>query len=137
MPSNDPPQSEHARRRLADAPLIRDACDLDLLVFLYRHPRTMLTSDNLAALVGYDMRQIGKALDAFVDAGILERIQSSTHAARMYVLSLQGPSGGRLKEVLEMASTRKGRRKVLEALKSRDPQIKSDAAQRPRLVKIA
>ena len=137
MPSKDPPQSEHARRLLADAPVIRDACDLDLLVFLHRHPRTMLTSDNLAALVGYDMRQVGKALDAFVDAGILQRIQSSTHAARMYLLSLEGPSGGPLKAVLEIASTREGRRKILEALNNRGPHTKPEAAQQLRLVKTA
>ena len=137
MPFKDPQHSEHAKRLLADATVIRDACDLDLLVFLHRHPRTLLTSENLAALVGYDMRQIGKALDAFVDAGILERIQSSTHAARMYLLSLQGPHGGGLKAILEVASTREGRRKIVEALNGRDPQTKSEAAQQLRLVKTA
>ena len=137
MPFKDPQHSGHAKRLLADAPVIRDACDLDLLMFLHRHPRTMLTSENLAAFVGYDMRQIGKAVDAFVDGGILERIQSSTHAARLYVLSLQGPHGGGLRAILELASTRDGRRKILEALNGRDPQTKSEAAQRLRLVKGA
>ena len=137
MPFKDPQHSEHAKRLLADATVIRDACDLDLLVFLHRHPRTMLTSENLAALVGYDMRQIGKGLDAFVDAGILERIQSSTHAARMYLLSLQGPRGGGLKAVLELGSTREGRRKLLKVLDGRDPQTKSEAGRNLRLVKTA
>lgn len=137
MPLKDPRRSEHARRLLANAPVIRDACDLDLLVFLHRHPRAMLTSENLAAFIGYDMRQIGEALDAFVDAGILERIQSSTHAARMYLLSLKGPHGGGLKAVLEMASTREGRGRILEVLNGRDPQLKPEAAQQPRLVKTA
>ncbi|MBV9497900.1 MAG: hypothetical protein JO138_00860 [Acidobacteriaceae bacterium] len=137
MPFKDPQHSERAKRLLADAPVIREACDLDLLVFLHRHPRTMLTSENLAAFVGYDMRQIGKALDAFVDAGILERIQSSTHAARMYLLSLQGPRGGGLKAVLELGSTREGRRKLLKVLDGRDPQTKSEAGRNLRLVKTA
>lgn len=136
MAFKDPQHSEDAKRLIADVPLIRDACDLDLLAFFHRHPRTILTSENLAALVGYDMRQIGKALDAFVDAGILERIQSSTHAARMYLLSLQGPRGGGLRAVLELASTRRGRRQILEVLNGRDPQTKSEAAQL-RLVKTA
>ena len=134
MPSKDPQQSEHARL-LEGAPFIRDACDLDLLLFLHRHPRTMLTSENLAAFVGYDMRQIGRALDAFGEAGILERIQSSTHAARMYLLSLHGPHGGGLKGVLELASTREGRRKILEVLNGRGPHTKAEAARQLRLVK--
>lgn len=137
MPSKDPQHSEKVKRLLAEAPVIREACDLDLLVFLHRHPRTLLTSENLAALVGYDMRQIGKALDAFVDAGILERIQSSMHAARMYLLSLRGPSGGGLQALLELASTREGRRKILEALNGRDPQTNSEPAQKLRLVRTA
>lgn len=132
-----PQKSEDAMRLLADAPAIQDACDLDLLLFLYRHTSTLLTSENLATLVGYDMRQIGKSVDAFVEAGILERTQSSAHAARMYVLSLDGPSGGGLKAILEMASTREGRRSVINALNERDSPGRSEAAQRLRLVRRA
>lgn len=137
MPVKDPQHSKHAKQLLADAPVIRNVCDLDLLVFLHRHPRTLLTSEQLAAFVGYDMQQVVKVLDAFVEAGILERIQSSTHAARMYLLSLNGPLGGGLKPLLDLASTREGRRKILEALNGRDRPAKSEAAQQLRLVKTA
>ena len=137
MPFKDPPRLEHAKRLLADAPFIRDACHLDVLVFLYRHPRTLLTSEQLAALVGYDMRQVGKALDGFVDAGILERIQSSTHAARMYLLSLHGPQGGGSKPLLELASTREGRRSILEALNSDGSHSRTEPAQGLKLIRSA
>lgn len=135
-------QSEDAKHLLAGAPFIKDACDLDLLVFLQRHPRTLLTSEKLAAFVGYDMQQVAKALDVFVDAGILERIQSSTHGARMYLLSLNGPQGGGLKPLLDLASTREGRRNLLEALHAGRPRtnrarIKPGAAQDLRLIKSA
>jgi hypothetical protein len=33
------------KRLLARTPVIRNGCDLDPLVFLYRHPRTLLTSE--------------------------------------------------------------------------------------------
>lgn len=130
-------QSEDVKRLLAGAPVIHNACDLDLLVFLYRHPRTLLTSENLAAMVGYDMHRVVRGLDGFVEAGILERVQSSTHAARMYLLSLHGPRGGGLRDVLELASTRDGRRKILEVLNSGSGRPKSAAVREFRLVKRA
>lgn len=131
MDSADP------RRLLARASTVRNACDLDLLVFLYRHPRTLLTSEQLAAFVGYDMRQVGKALDSFVDARILERVQSPAHAARMYLLALEGPEGGGLKPLLDLASTREGRRSVLEALNSGGSHAKPQPAQKLRLLRSA
>ncbi len=135
-PFNNRQESDDAKRLLAGAPLVRDACDLDLLVFLYRHPRTLLTSEQLAAFAGYEMRRVVKALDAFADAGILERTQSTTHAARMYHLSLQGPEGGRLKPLLQAASTREGRRTILEALNGGNSRI-TPRAQKLRLAQSA
>lgn len=116
-PFNGPHQPEEMKRLLARAPVIRNACDLDLLVFLRRHPRTLLTSEQLAGFVGYNIKEIAKALDAFIDAGLLERTaQQSTHAARMFLLRLDGPQGGGVRTLLELASTRQGRQGILEAL---------------------
>lgn len=116
-PFNGPPQPEETKRLLARAPVIRNACDLDLLVFLRRHPRTLLTSEQLAGFVGYSIKEIAKALDTFIDAGLLERTaQQSTHAARMFLLRLDGPQGGGVRALLELASTRPGRQGILEAL---------------------
>ncbi len=88
-------------------------------MFLYRHPRTLLTSEQLAGFVGYDMKQLAKALDAFIAAGLLKRTaQPTAHAARMYLLVLDGPHGGGLRTVLELASSRQGRRQILDAMNS-------------------
>jgi hypothetical protein len=103
-------------RLLARVPFIRDACDLDLLVFLYRHPRSLLTSDQIAASIGYDNKRVAKSLDAFIDAGLLQRTQSPMHAARMYLLVLNGPRGGGLPPLLKLATTRQGRRSLIETL---------------------
>lgn len=103
---------------LAKVPFIKSACELDLLVFLYRHPRTLLTNEQLASFVGYDMKQIAKSIDIFIDAGLLERTQNPIHAARMYLLLLSGPQGQVVNELLEVASTRRGRREVLGQLGS-------------------
>jgi DNA-binding MarR family transcriptional regulator len=98
-------------------PAIRDACALDLLVFLYRHPRTLLTSEQLAAFVGYDMKRVVQAMDAFIAAGLLERTQNPNHAARMYLLVLDGPERGGLTALLALASTRQGRKEILDTLR--------------------
>lgn len=116
-PSTNRQKQEEIKRLLAETPVLQGACDLDLLLFLHRHPRTLLTNEQLAAFVGYDMKQIAQSIEAFLTAAILERMaQTPTHAARMYLLVLNGPQGGGLKALLEQASTRQGRRDVLQLL---------------------
>jgi hypothetical protein len=64
---------------------------------------------------------MAKALDTFIEAGLLARTaQQSAHAARMLLLLLDGPQGGGVKRLLELASTRQGRQKILEALDGSD-----------------
>jgi hypothetical protein len=114
---NDRMQPELAKRLLARTPFIRNACDLDLIIFLHRHPRTLLTSEQLAGFLGYNLKDIAKALDSFIEVGLLERMtQQSLHAARMFVFLLDGPQGGGIRPLLELGSTREGRAGILEAL---------------------
>jgi hypothetical protein len=111
------PGPEKMKRLLAGTPAIQNACTLDLLVFLYRHPRTLLTNEQLAGFVGYSMKEIAKALDIFSEAGLLERAtQRSTHAARMYSLVLKGPGGGGLKLLMKEACTWQGRQDILAVI---------------------
>ena len=93
---------------------LRHSCDLDLLLFFHRHPRSLLTSERLAAYVGYDLNQIARSLDLLTEAGLLERSQNPTHAARMYLLKT--PETGWLGSLLAIASTREGRRTLLDAM---------------------
>jgi len=113
----DRSQPGDIRRLLAQAAVIQSACDLDLLVFLRRHPRTLLTSEQLAGFVGYPLKNIAQALDTFIEAGLLGRTaQQSGHAARMFLLLLDGPHGGGVEALLGLAFTRQGRQTILEAL---------------------
>lgn len=124
MPTSfdDQRQLEETKRLLARAPIIQNACYLDLIVFLHRHPRALLTSEQLAGFVGYNLKETAKALDAFIEAGLLEpTTQQSMHAARMLVLLLDGPQGGGVRALLELASTREGREGILEALRGPRP----------------
>ena len=93
----------------------------------------LLTNEQIAAFVGYDMKQVAQSLEGFIEAGLLERTQNPMHAARMYRLELNGPKGGGFKTLLEVASTREGRREILEALNSGGPGSE-EKAQRLRLV---
>ena len=64
------------------------------------------------------MKQVAGATEVFMAAGLLERTQNPMHAARMYVLVLNAPLGGGLRELVDLASTRAGRRNILEVLEA-------------------
>jgi hypothetical protein len=116
-------QEQHeAKRLLAGTPAIRGACELDLLGFLHRHPRTLLTSEQLAVFVGYDMKQVAKSIDLFIDAGLLGRTKNRMHAARMYSLVLDGQQGDGITALLELAATKQGRLDILALLGPRQSQ---------------
>jgi hypothetical protein len=128
-------QIEHL---LADASLVRNSCDLDLFLFLHRHPRTLLTSEQIAAFVGYPMNQVADSLDMFIASGLLDRIQNAMHPARMYLLQLDGPQGDGPKRLLELASTRLGLEGIIKALRSEHHSDEwSPPQSKLRIIKIA
>lgn len=135
-PSNKRQDQEEIERVVAQIAVIRDGCDLDLLVFLYRHPRTLLTSEQIAAFVGRDMNLVAGALDSLITAGLVERVHNPTHAARLYVLAVHGPEDKGLKRLLELATTREGRHEILAALNSGSSHTQ-EKAKRLRLIKGA
>lgn len=137
-PTSSDESSREIGRLLAQTRVVRDACDFDLLMFLHRHPRALLTSEQLTAFVGYDIKRVAKSLDAFLDAGLLERTQNPMHAARLYLLVLDGPEGGGLVALLKLASTPQGRRAILRALPTARLRTDPGAVQgKRRLLKIA
>ena len=128
-------QQKEITALLAGIPFLAGACELDLLVFLYRHPRTLLTNDQLAALVGYDMKHVAEAIETFIQAGLLERTQNPMHAARMYLLLLEAPQTGGLKTILDLASTRQGRGDILRILGS-ERSTRTDSSQATRRLRF-
>jgi len=121
---------------------LRHPCDLDLLLFFHRHPHALLTSDRLAAYVGYDLNQTARSLDLLTEAGFLKRSQNPTHAARMYVL--QTPGAEWVASLIKIASTPGGRRSLLDAMKeaseadaSDSESTLSDALRRARLTNVS
>ena len=111
---------EDVRRLLERIAVLKHACDLDLLVFFARHPRSLLTSESLRGFLGYDLKEIAESLDVLLAAGLVLRSQTPAHAARLYVLAGEGTNGGTkgrwLPSLLALASTREGRLALREAL---------------------
>ena len=110
---------EHVDRLLDQIGVLRHACDLDLLLFFARHPRTLLTSEQLAIWLGYESKRIADSLEILLAAGFLTRTLNPTHAARMYVFDINGTTGGWLPPLLALTSTREGLLSMKEALAAR------------------
>lgn len=121
---------EDARRLLDRIGLLKHACDLDLLVFFARHPRALVTSEQLAAWLGHELKQIARSLDVLLDAGLLTRTQNPAHAARMYVFVIGGSNGDWVPTLLKLVSTRGGRLAVKEELSRRAPKESNGHAAR-------
>lgn len=97
---------------------IGDACDLDLLLFFYRHPCALLTSEQLIAYLGYERERVAKSLDGLIEAGLLTQSQNPSHPARLYVLEPHGLPDGLLSSFLKIAATHEGRQRVKRMLRS-------------------
>jgi len=109
---------EQAHRLLDRIAVLRDPCDLDLLLFFVRHPRALLSSDQISALVGYPVKRLGDSLDVLVTADLLWRKLKPNGVARLYVFAdRQAPDW--LSSLVEMASTRAGRLALRTALEGR------------------
>lgn len=116
MESPEDVGSLRGRQLLDRLAVLSSACDLDLLLFFARHPRSLLTSDHIARFLGYDHKQLAASLDEFTAAGIVTRIQNPTRVAQLFVFTPGRINGGALPWLLKLASTREGRVDLLRAL---------------------
>jgi hypothetical protein len=89
--------------------VLRSACDLDLLLFFARHPCSLLTSEDIAGILGYDLMELAASLEELTAAGIVTRFRNPTRVAQLFVFTPGGSEGGALSSLLELASTREGR----------------------------
>jgi hypothetical protein len=104
--------------RLVEAAGLRDACDLDLLLFFSRHPRVVLSSEQLAAYVGYELQQVARALDLLLGAGLLKRTLGQGASGRMYVLEVDHAEEW-LEPLRRVCATPDGRNALKVLLKQR------------------
>lgn len=109
-------EPDDAGRLLDRIGVLRHPCDLDLLLFLVRHPRSLLTSDQLVTYLGYTVTQVGDSLDVLQAANLLARSQSLTHPARLYVLTAEGPAAEWWSTLMNTAAQRGGRLALRQAM---------------------
>jgi hypothetical protein len=119
-------KSEGTQRLLERVGVLRHACDLDLLLFFARHPHALITSEQLASWLGYELKQVADSLEVLLSADVLTRTQNPAHAARMYVFNVGGSSGGWVPALVAMASTREGRLAMIKVLSRRPPKPSDD-----------
>ena len=117
---------------------VRHLCDLDLLLFFYRHPRALLTAEQIVAYLGHDRERVAKSLEGLIDSGLVSRSQNPSHAARLYVLEMEAIPGGVLASFLKIAATRQGRLDIMRLLSAgAGGSPAARLTRRPRLSKVA
>lgn len=130
---------QQARRLLERMGVLQHPSDLDLLIFFSRHPHSLLSSEHLSALLGYDINYVATALDRLVAADLVTRTQTSKHAARLFVLADGGPHRDWFPDLVRIGSTREGRLALLALLRKPPaadgpaPLRDSEAADSPKL----
>lgn len=111
-------QDDEAQTLLSRVAALGHPCDLDLFIFFVKHPRTLMASEQLATLMGYDLNQLAESLDVLLKAGLVTRSQTRG-LARMYVLAEGGVHEEWMPALVALASTRAGRIALHRALKTR------------------
>lgn len=109
----DAENSMHLLERLG---VLSHPCDLDLLLFFFKHPNCLLRSETLAAFLGYEAKVMADSLDSLLGAGLLTRAQTPAHAARLYALAASADTHEWLPTIVKAASTRPGRLALRQAL---------------------
>lgn len=103
-----PTDIDLAHTLLKSLPVLQHTCDLDLLVFFAKHPRTLLSTEQLAQLLGYQVSEIARSRNGLLAAGLLTRTQNPTRRPRLYVFTIDGANGRSLSTLVRLASTREG-----------------------------
>jgi len=114
-------QTDPVTVRLIEAAGLRDACDLDVLLFFSRHPRVVLTGEQLATYVGHELQQVSRALDLLLGAGLLRRTLHQGAPGRMYVLEVDHAEEW-LEPLRRVCATSDGRNALKVWLKQRQSQ---------------
>jgi biotin operon repressor len=82
-------------------------CQWDVLVFLYRHPTSLLSGEHIARLLGYATTPVVAALDHLEPLGLVRRSRVD-QGVRLYQFStpVEPPRGDALKRLLTLSDSR-------------------------------
>jgi hypothetical protein len=120
MPEEYPPDSEV--ERLLTTLRVESLCQWDVLVFLYRHPTSLLGADAIARLLGYVADPVLAALDVLEALGLVVRSRVSQNV-RLYQFTVppEPPRGEAFARLLELAGDRAGRLILARQFRRREP----------------
>ena len=119
MGSREHPGLLRGRQLLDEFSALKSASDLDLLMFFARHPRSLLTSEQMARFLGYGPEALAGSLEVLIAAGVVIRTQNPTRVAQLFVFTPGDRESGALSSLLELASTREGRVGLMRTLAAR------------------
>ena len=82
-------------------------CQWDVLVFLYRHPTSLVSGEHIARLLGYATAPVVDALDCLESLGLVGRSRVN-QGVRLYQFNApaEPPRGDALKRLLTLADSR-------------------------------
>jgi hypothetical protein len=109
---------------LIEAAGLRETCHLDLLLFFSRHPRVVLSSEQLAIYVGHDAGNVARALEMMLGASLLTQVQNAGGPGMMYVFEAHHLDAW-LEPLRGLCNTPDGRRALRTLLKERRAQMTS------------
>jgi DNA-binding transcriptional ArsR family regulator len=112
---------------------IESRCQWDVLVFLYRHPISLLGAESLACLLGYPSGSVVAALDALEALRLVERSRVS-QGVRLYRITAPAGTerGGAAEGLFALANSRAARVVLSKKLRAggRTPREGLQATQR-------
>ena len=82
---------------------IESLCQWDVLVFLDRHPSSLVSTEDVARFLGYATAEVVAALDSVESSGLVERSRVSQEEVRLYQLT--APADPTRRDALERLMT--------------------------------
>jgi len=82
---------------------IETLCQWDVLVFLDRHPSSLVSTQDVAHFLGYATADVVAALDSVESSGLVERSRVSQEEVRLYQLT--APADPTRRDALERLMT--------------------------------
>jgi hypothetical protein len=104
--------------QLVEAAGIRTACEFDVLVFFSRHPRVVLSDEQLATYVGHEIHEVARALQRLLSASLLKLVRNPSAATGMYLLAVERVEQW-LGPMRQLCATPDGRHALRTSLKAR------------------
>jgi DNA-binding MarR family transcriptional regulator len=110
---------ESALQGCVDSVGISLLCDWDVFAFVYRHVTSLTSADQIARLVGYESKLVGRALDRLEGRKLIERSRPSRGVRLYRVLTSKDVKRRQcLRELVTLSESRAGRLELAKQLNS-------------------